>query len=110
MRRQLAAAAAIFLAVPGLVLSAGPSATAASTPNNLVVDLGSNTGQFDGGASGGLYGLYDQDVPSNNLIQGMGLVTTDTKAQDGQQHPGLGRAGDRQAVRGQRRPETSTST
>ena len=52
MRRQLAAAAAIFLAVPGLVLSAGPSATAASTPNNLVVDLGSNTGPFDGGASG----------------------------------------------------------
>ena len=88
MRRQLAAAAAIFLAVPGLVLSAGPSATAASTPNNLVVDLGSNTGPFDGGASGALYGLYDQGVPTSNLIQGMGMVTTDTKAQDGQQHPG----------------------
>ena len=26
--------------------------------------------------------------PSSNLIQGMGLQTTDTKAQDGQQHPG----------------------
>ncbi len=88
MRRQLAAAAAIFLAVPGLLLSAGPTATAASTPNDLVVDLGSSTGAFDGGASGALYGLYDQGVPSNNLIQGMGMVTTDTKAQDGQQHPG----------------------
>jgi hypothetical protein len=27
-------------------------------------------------------------VPSDNLISGMGLQTTDTKAQDGQQHPG----------------------
>ena len=59
-----------------------------STPNNLVVDLGASTGPFDGGASGSLYGLYDQGVPSNNLIQGMGQVSTDTKAQDGQQHPG----------------------
>ncbi len=88
MKRQLAAAAAIFLAVPGLVLSAGPAATAASSPHDLVVNLGSSTGPFDGGASGSLYGLYDQGVPSNNLIQGMGTVTTDTKAQDGQQHPG----------------------
>ncbi len=116
MRRQLAAVAAIFLAVPGLLLSTAPTAgaaptvgaaptagaaraaptapaastpnNAASTPNNLVVDLGASTGPFDGGASGSLYGLYDQGVPSNNLIQGMGLVTTDTKAQDGQQHPG----------------------
>jgi hypothetical protein len=27
-------------------------------------------------------------VPTNNLIEGMGLETTNTKAQDGQQHPG----------------------
>ncbi len=115
MRRQLAAAAAIFLAAPGLLLSGAPAATAASTAppataastappataastappataastaSNLVVNLGASTGPFDGGASGSLYGLYDQGVPSNNLIQGMGQVSTDTKAQDGQQHPG----------------------
>ncbi|HEX3388495.1 MAG TPA: cellulosome protein, partial [Streptosporangiaceae bacterium] len=52
------------------------------------MNLGTSTGPFDGGASGSLYGLYDQGVPSSNLIQGMGLQTTDTKAQDGQQHPG----------------------
>ena len=52
------------------------------------MNLGSATGPFDGGASGSLYGLYDQGVPSGNLIQGMGLQSTDTKAQDGQQHPG----------------------
>jgi hypothetical protein len=88
MRRQLAAAVAILLAVPGLMFSSASAATAAGTPNNLVVDLGSSTGPFDGGASGSLYGIYDQGVPSDNLISGMGLVTTDTKAQDGQQHPG----------------------
>ena len=97
MRRQLAAVAAIFLAIPALAASAAPAATAASAapaattasnPNDLVVNLGDSTGTFDGGASGSLYGIYDQGVPSNNLIQGMGTVTTDTKAQDGQQHPG----------------------
>jgi hypothetical protein len=55
---------------------------------NLSVDLGSSTGRLGYGADGALYGIYDQGVPSDNLIQGMGLQTTATKAQDGQQHPG----------------------
>lgn len=54
----------------------------------LTVDLGSDTGAFHGGASGTLYGVYGPDVPSNNLIEGMGLRTVSTKAQDGPQHPG----------------------
>ncbi|MFP8902757.1 LamG-like jellyroll fold domain-containing protein [Streptomyces atacamensis] len=54
----------------------------------LTVDLGSDTGRFHGGASGTLYGLYGPDVPTNNLIEGMGLRTVSTKAQDGPQHPG----------------------
>ncbi|MEU0215102.1 LamG-like jellyroll fold domain-containing protein [Streptomyces sp. NPDC006265] len=54
----------------------------------LTVDLGSNTGMFHGGASGTLYGVYGPDVPTNNLIEGMGLRTVSTKAQDGPQHPG----------------------
>jgi hypothetical protein len=60
----------------------------ASPAENLSVDLGDPTGAVQRGADGSLYGLYDQGVPSDNLIQGMGLQTTDTKAQDGQQHPG----------------------
>src|ERR1017187_5626231 len=89
MRKHLASAAAVILAPAGLVLGAAPSPGGASTtPNGLVVNLGASTGQVSGGASGSLYGIYDQGVPSNNLIQGMGLTTTDTKAQDGQQHPG----------------------
>ncbi|MEU9573855.1 LamG-like jellyroll fold domain-containing protein [Streptomyces massasporeus] len=54
----------------------------------LTVDLGSNTGAFHGGASGTLYGVYGPDVPANNLMEGMGLRTVSTKAQDGPQHPG----------------------
>ncbi|MEU5041092.1 LamG-like jellyroll fold domain-containing protein [Streptomyces griseorubiginosus] len=54
----------------------------------LSVDLGSDTGAFHGGASGTLYGVYGPDVPTNNLIEGMGLRTVSTKAQDGPQHPG----------------------
>ncbi|MFE0328069.1 LamG-like jellyroll fold domain-containing protein [Streptomyces sp. NPDC058960] len=54
----------------------------------LDVDLGSDTGAFHGGASGTLYGVYGPDVPTHNLIEGMGLRTVSTKAQDGPQHPG----------------------
>ncbi|WP_052032329.1 LamG-like jellyroll fold domain-containing protein [Streptomyces viridochromogenes] len=54
----------------------------------LTVDLGSDTGEFHGGASGTLYGVYGPDVPTNNLMAGMGLRTVSTKAQDGPQHPG----------------------
>ncbi|MDC0771499.1 LamG-like jellyroll fold domain-containing protein [Streptomyces sp. HD] len=54
----------------------------------LTVDLGSDTGAFHGGASGTLYGVYGPDVPTNNLIEGMGLRTVSTKAQDGPQHQG----------------------
>ena len=67
---------------------AAVTAAAQQPGNNLVVDLGSPTGPFRGGADGSLYGISSQDVPSNNLIEGMGLQATDTKAQDGQQHPG----------------------
>ncbi|WP_225094518.1 LamG-like jellyroll fold domain-containing protein [Streptomyces sp. CoH27] len=54
----------------------------------LTVDLGSDTGAFHGGASGTLYGVYGPGVPTDNLIEGMGLRTVSTKAQDGPQHPG----------------------
>ncbi|MEV5440863.1 LamG-like jellyroll fold domain-containing protein [Streptomyces sp. NPDC052682] len=54
----------------------------------LTVHLGSHTGAFHGGASGTLYGVYGPDVPTHNLMEGMGLRTVSTKAQDGPQHPG----------------------
>ncbi|WP_329352120.1 cellulosome protein [Streptomyces sp. NBC_01261] len=63
-------------------------AAAASTPETLTVDLGTDTGPFHGGASGTLYGLYGDGVPSRNAVEGMYVRTVSTKAQDGTQHPG----------------------
>lgn len=54
----------------------------------LKVDLGTDTGEFLGGASGLLYGLYGDGMPSSNLVEGMGVRSVATKAQDGAQHPG----------------------
>jgi hypothetical protein len=59
-----------------------------SAPADLTIDLGTDTGAFHGGASGTLYGLYGDGVPTRNLIEGMRLRTVSTKAQDGPQHPG----------------------
>jgi hypothetical protein len=70
--------------------AAGTPVTAAVTVHRgeLKVDLGAETGTFHGGASGTLYGLYGDGLPSDNLIEGMGIRTVSTKAQDGPQHPG----------------------
>lgn len=54
----------------------------------LVADLATDTGAFHGGASGTLYGIYGEDLPSSNLVEGINLRTVATKAQDGPQHPG----------------------
>ncbi|MGU3357849.1 LamG-like jellyroll fold domain-containing protein [Microbacterium sp. M4A5_1d] len=54
----------------------------------LTVDLSARTGEFQGGASGLLYGLYGDGMPTDNLIEGMNVRSVATKAQDGGQHPG----------------------
>ncbi|MPY63197.1 RICIN domain-containing protein [Streptomyces spongiae] len=77
----------LSLTVVAGVTTATATPASAATPT-LTVDLGTTTGAFRGGASGALYGLYGPEVPTNNLIEGMGLKTTNTKYQDGQQHPG----------------------
>ncbi|AUG81786.1 Ricin-type beta-trefoil lectin domain protein [Kitasatospora sp. MMS16-BH015] len=88
-RRLLHGVAATLLPVAVIAgVTTATAAPASATTPTLTVDLGASTGAFRGGASGALYGLYGQDVPTDNLIEGMGLRTTDTKYQDGQQHPG----------------------
>ncbi|MFF1308216.1 cellulosome protein [Streptomyces sp. NPDC058307] len=57
-------------------------------PEKLTIDLGTETGPFHGGASGTLYGLYGDGVPSRTVVEGMYSRTVTTKAQDGTQHPG----------------------
>ncbi|HEU5421889.1 MAG TPA: LamG-like jellyroll fold domain-containing protein [Streptosporangiaceae bacterium] len=84
--RAAQASPAARLATAAPATAAAPASSPA--PETVQVNLADPAGQFRGGASGSLYGIYDQGVPSDNLIQGMGLQTTDTKAQDGQQHPG----------------------
>jgi hypothetical protein len=64
------------------------TATVEVIENAINVDLGAPTGDFLGGASGTLYGLYDEGLPSENLIDGIDLASVATKAQDGPQHPG----------------------
>jgi len=70
--------------------AAGNAVTAEVTVHRgeLRVDLGTDTGEFLGGASGLLYGLYGDGMPTDNLIEGMNVRTVATKAQDGAQHPG----------------------
>jgi hypothetical protein len=52
----LAAGIVLVLAASGLLLSPAVPGAAAAAPNNLVVNLGSATGAFDGGASGACTG------------------------------------------------------
>ncbi|MFI0445431.1 CBM35 domain-containing protein [Actinomadura sp. 6N118] len=85
--RSAALLAAAVLVTGGIAAPADaePSVVA---PGDLTIDLGAATGRFHGGASGTLYGLYGDGLPSRNLIDGMNLRTVSTKAQDGPQHPG----------------------
>jgi len=76
------------LLIAALLGSAALPVAAQTAPEQLTVDLGSDTGPFHGGASGTLYGLYDARLPHPNLIEGIALRTVSTKAQDGPQHPG----------------------
>ncbi|MGR3874315.1 cellulosome protein [Streptomyces graminifolii] len=63
-------------------------ASAAPGSGTLTIDLGTDTGPFHGGASGTLYGLYGDGVPTRTAVEGMYVRTVATKAQDGIQHPG----------------------
>lgn len=63
-------------------------ASAAPVSGTLTIDLGTDTGPFHGGASGTLYGLYGDGVPTRTAVEGMYVRTVATKAQDGIQHPG----------------------
>ncbi|HEY3559439.1 MAG TPA: hypothetical protein VGL05_18340 [Kribbella sp.] len=67
-------------------LTAQPS-TAATTAETLAVDFSQTTGDFRGGASGTLYGLGDDGVPSQPVLNGAHVTNTSQKPPDGAQHP-----------------------
>ncbi|MEO7016325.1 MAG: hypothetical protein ABI130_07685, partial [Leifsonia sp.] len=65
--------------------SAAPAA--AATADALSVDLSQTTGDFRGGASGTLYGLGDNGVPSQSVLDGAHITNTSQKPPQGAQHP-----------------------
>jgi hypothetical protein len=80
------AATAVLAAL--LTVPAATGTASAADPEKLTIDLATDTGAFHGGASGSLYGVYGDGVPSRNVLEGMHVRTVSTKAQDGPQHPG----------------------
>ncbi|MGO4533359.1 CBM35 domain-containing protein [Leifsonia sp. 2MCAF36] len=86
-RRLLAPAVALTagaaLALAGL--TAVPASAATADP--LSVDFSQTTGTFRGGATGTLYGLGDDGVPSQAVLDGAHITNTSQKPPEGAQHP-----------------------
>ena len=78
-----ATVAALCVSLAGF--AAAPAA--AATPDALSVDLSQTTGDFRGGASGTLYGLGDDGVPSQPVLDGAHVTNTSQKPPQGAQHP-----------------------
>ncbi|MFF7930620.1 CBM35 domain-containing protein [Streptomyces sp. NPDC007940] len=82
--RRLFAVSAVAVALVGTALTG--TVAQAATPQ-LTVDLGQTTGAVMHGANGTLYGLSDDGVPGDNLLDPLHMTTVVQKAPDGLQHP-----------------------
>ncbi|WDF52513.1 CBM35 domain-containing protein [Paenibacillus sp. KACC 21273] len=65
----------------------GGSGSAKAASPQIVVDLASNTGSIKYGASGFLYGLGSDGVPSSTMLAPLNPQAIAQKAPDGAQHP-----------------------
>ena len=83
MRKIAVITLAMMLAVYGLVFPVKSYAA----DFTLGVDLSQNTGAISHGASGFLYGLGNNGVPTDNLLQPLHPVGAGQKPQGGLQHP-----------------------
>ena len=89
-----------FKIVISLILSAlalipdflGFSANFTGSPT-VVLDASELTGEVTSGASGYLYGLSEDGVPSYNMVQSLDISSVSAKTQGGLQHP-IGEVGD----------------
>ncbi|MFC0541703.1 CBM35 domain-containing protein [Kutzneria chonburiensis] len=70
-----------------LIMGSVAPALAGPSADTLNVDLSQTTGTFRGGASGTLYGLGDDGVPSQAVLDGAHVTNTSQKPPDGLQHP-----------------------
>lgn len=84
LRRAVAAAACAALALTGVAVATPAAAASADT---VRIDFSERTGQFRGGASGMLYGLGDEGVPTDAIIAGARPSNVTQKAPRGAQHP-----------------------
>ncbi|MET7736811.1 CBM35 domain-containing protein [Streptomyces sp. NPDC005402] len=82
--RTLVGVGVVAAALTGTALTI-PAAQAA-TPQ-LTVDLGRTTGAVMHGANGTLYGLSDDGVPGDSLLDPLHMTSIVQKAPDGLQHP-----------------------
>lgn len=89
-RRALPAALALAagLTLSASLLAAAPAPTATTTPADpLTIDFSHTTGAFRGGATGTLYGLGDDGVPSQAVLDGARITNVSQKPPQGAQHP-----------------------
>ncbi|WP_214104699.1 CBM35 domain-containing protein [Acrocarpospora catenulata] len=76
-----------FALVTAGVTAAVPAHGDDPAATQLVVDLGTRTGAFRGAASGSLYGLSEEGVPSDNTLEPLRVATVNQKPPAGAQHP-----------------------
>jgi hypothetical protein len=79
--------ATIATAAAGLFVAAAAVPAAAATADALSVDFAQTTGAFRGGANGTLYGLSDNGVPSQAVLDGAHVTNSSQKPPGGAQHP-----------------------
>lgn len=80
-----ALATAVVAAIGSTMLAAAPAS--AADVDVIAVDFARTTGEFRGGASGMLYGLSDEGVPTDAIIAGARPLNVTQKAPHGAQHP-----------------------
>lgn len=89
--RRVTARRYTALTTAALVVAAGAAAAgvvpASAATSSVTVDFSESTGAFQGGASGMLYGLSDEGVPTDAIIAGAKPTNITQKAPHGAQHP-----------------------
>ncbi|NQX24760.1 hypothetical protein HQQ79_13385 [Curtobacterium sp. VKM Ac-2852] len=84
--RRVATATALSTAIAMVFAAVTPLAASAAT-STIAVDFSKTTGTFRGGATGTLYGLGDDGVPSQAVLNGARVTNTSQKPPQGAQHP-----------------------
>ncbi|SMF10535.1 hypothetical protein [Cellulosimicrobium composti] len=85
--RRAAASVGLVALTAGALVTPSVTSVAAEDVEVLQVDLSASTGAVQGGASGMLYGLGDDGVPTDPIVAGAHPTNVTQKAPHGAQHP-----------------------